>query len=171
MVDVAVRKASAAFVHARDVHHPVAREVAGDLDVTNEGNAVSYLYRSVPCGAGISGVGYKKGAAINGEVVPGNVHPSIVWTGRVIVGPARLTVVLRVGVNAREVGPASSILRSGGLVPTEALAAARHIEPNRKPGAGWLVIQNDWIALRIGERALTAAEGETGEGSAAVRGD
>jgi hypothetical protein len=64
--------------------------------------------------------------------------------------------------------PACGNLRSGGLVPTESLAAARHVEPDRKPGAGWLVIQNDWIALRIEERALAVAEGETIERGAAI---
>ena len=37
MVDVVVGEAATAFVHAREVHHPVARKVACDLHVTDEG--------------------------------------------------------------------------------------------------------------------------------------
>ena len=40
VVDIVVREAAAAFVHARDVDGPVARQVAGDLDVADEGLAV-----------------------------------------------------------------------------------------------------------------------------------
>ena len=47
MVGVIVGETTTAFVHARDVHDPVARQVAGDLHVADEGAGVGHRYRSV----------------------------------------------------------------------------------------------------------------------------
>ena len=90
--------------------------------------------------------------------------------GWVVVGPARLAVVLRAAVNA-EMGPASRVRGSGGLVSTEALTAAGPIEPDGEPGGGGAIVQNNRVAHGIGEGALTAGGGDAGEGSAAVGGD
>ena len=68
-------------------------------------------------------------------------------------------------------GPSSAASRSRRLIPTESLAAAGPIEPNRKPRAGRLVIENDWIAHSVGKRSLTAAEREPGERGAAISRD
>ena len=59
-----------------------------------------------------------------------------------------------VAVNA-EVGPASRVRGSGGLVAAEALTAAGRVEPDGEPGAAWLVVQNNGVALGTGEGALT----------------
>ena len=91
----------------------------------------------------------------NIEVVPGNVHPSKEWRGWVVVGPARLPVVAAAGVNA-EMGPASWVLRSGGLVPAQACSPPFPSEPDREPSLGRLVVQNNRIAKGIGEGAVTA---------------
>ena len=104
------------------------------------------------------------------EVVPGDVHPSAERRGWVVVGPARLSVVVAAGVNA-EMGPASRVRGSGGLVSAEALTAAAPVEPDSEPGGGWAVVQNNGVANGIGEGALTAGGGEAGEGGAAVGGD
>ena len=42
MVDVVVRKAAAAFVHARDVNGPAARRITRDLHVANERTGVAH---------------------------------------------------------------------------------------------------------------------------------
>ena len=57
MVNIVVGEAATAFVHAGDIQHPVARKVAGDLHVTDEGAGGGNLYRSVPRAAVITGVG------------------------------------------------------------------------------------------------------------------
>src|SRR5438034_11643541 len=70
-------------------------------------------------------------------------------------------------------GPASRgrVRGSGGLVPAEALTTAASVEPDGEPGAAWLIVQNDRVALGTGEGALTAGGSEAGEGGAAVGGD
>ena len=60
------------------------------------------------------------------------------------------------GVNA-EMGPAIRVRGSGGLVPTQALTTAAGVEPDCEPGSGWAVIENNGVAERIREGALTVA--------------
>ena len=119
----------------------------------------------------VSGDADEEGAAPDSEVVPGDVHVPIEGAGRVVVGPARLSVVGAAAVNA-VMGPASrgGIPGSGGLVPAEAPTAAGQVDPDGKPGAGWAVVQSNGVANGIGERALTAGGGEAGEGVAAIGG-
>jgi hypothetical protein len=69
-----VWEATAAFIHTCDVHNPVARKVAGDLNVADETGVDRY--RAVPGIPIIAGIGNEKGAATDVEVVPGNIHPS-----------------------------------------------------------------------------------------------
>src|SRR5439155_23136740 len=97
-------EAPAAFVHAGDIH--VARgQVAGDLDVADEWGAAGQLSRVGPGGAVVSGIADEEGASPDIEVVPGDVHPPVEGRARVVVCPARLSVVVGVVVNA-EMGPA-----------------------------------------------------------------
>src|SRR5450432_2667454 len=168
-VVVVVGKATAVFVHAGDVD--VARgQVTGDLDIADEGSAVAHCYRGAPSHTVVSRAANEEAAAPDTEVVPGNVHPPIEGATRVVVGPARLAVVLAGGVNAI-MGPARRIRRIGGLVTAEALSATARVEPGGEPGRGGAVVQNDGVAKGTGERALAAAVGDTGEGGSAVTGD
>jgi hypothetical protein len=64
MVDVVVGEAATAFVHAGDIQHPIARKVACDLHVSDEGAGGGNLYRSVPREAVITGVGDGEGTAV-----------------------------------------------------------------------------------------------------------
>src|SRR4029453_17802902 len=57
-------------------------------------------------------------------------------------------------------GPAIRIRRSSRLIPAEALTAAASVEPDAEPRAAWLVVQNNRIAKRIIEGALTACLGQ-----------
>src|SRR5207245_2742491 len=162
-------EAPAAFVHAGDVH--VARgQVTGDLDVADERGAAGQLSRVGPSGTVVSGIADEESASPDIEVVPGNVHMPIEWAGRVVVCPARLSVVVVVGVNA-VMGPAIRVPGSGGVVPAEALTATAHVKPDSVPSAGWAVVQNNGVALGIGEGALTGGGGEADEGVGAVSGD
>jgi hypothetical protein len=68
-------------------------------------------------------------------------------------------------------GPAVRVPWSGGLVSAEALTAAAPVEPDREPGGGWLVVQNNGVANSVVEWALTVGLGEAGERGAAVGGD
>jgi hypothetical protein len=165
-VEVAV---ATILVHAGDVHVAVAPQVTGDLDVADEGAAAGNLYRGVPRGAAIRGVAFEQGAPTDIEIVPGNVHPPEEGRAGVVVGPARLSVVLGVVVNAK-VGPASrrGVPWSGGLVPAEALSAAGSIEPHSEPSASGFVVQTNGVAHRTGEGALTGGVSEAGESRAAV---
>src|SRR6202795_2557238 len=97
-VDVGVGEATAAFVHGGDVH-VACGQVTGDLDITDEGSAGGNLLHVGPSRAVVSRVAEEEGAAPDSEVVPGNVHPPIEWATRVVVGPTRLAVVARTGVN------------------------------------------------------------------------
>src|SRR5213596_809655 len=131
-------EAPASLVHAGDVH--VARDqVAGDLDVADEGRAGGDLSRVGPGETVVSGVANEECATPNIEVVPGNVHPPIEWRGCVVICPARLSVVIIVIVNA-VMGPAIRVLRSSGLVSAEALTTAAPVKPNGEPGLAWLVV-------------------------------
>src|SRR5438270_768644 len=58
-----------------------------------------------------------------------------------------------------------------GLVAAKTLTAARGIEPDRNPIAGWLVVQNNGIAKGVVEGALTIGLGEPGKSGAAIGGD
>src|SRR5450432_2129926 len=156
-VVVVVGEATAAFVHAGDVH-VACGQVTGDLDIADEGSAGGNLSRVGPSRAIVGGIADEEGAAPDTEVVPGNVHPPIEWAARVVVGTAGLAVVLGVVVNAI-VGPASRVHGIGGLVPAEALTAAARVEPDGEPGSGWAVVQNNGVAKGTGERALAAAVG------------
>src|SRR5262249_41617002 len=62
-------------------------------------------------------------------------------------------------VNTRIMGPALGDRWRGGLESAQASAARSIANPHRKPRAGRLVIQNNRIASRIRERALT--DGDT----------
>ena len=99
---------------------PVAR-VTGDLHVADEGAGVDHCYRGCSKWRRCQWSSVtKQGAAADIEVVPGNVHVPEDGRAGVVVGPARLPVVAAVGVNA-EMGPASRVRGSGGLVPAQAL--------------------------------------------------
>src|SRR5206468_7960289 len=150
MIDVAVGKASAAFVHASNVH-VACGQITSDLNVSDEGCARRDLSRVRPGHTVVSGIAKKKGAAANIEIVPRDVHPPVEGRGRVVVGPTRLSIVLRVGVNA-EVSPAIRVSRSGSLITAEPLGSAARIEPDGVPGAGWPVVQNNGVAQGVGER-------------------
>src|SRR5438552_10548566 len=105
-VVVVVGEATAAFVHAGDVD-VACGQVAGDLDIADEGSsAVGNLSRGRPSRAIVGREAEGEGAVPDSVVIPGNVHPPIEWATRVVVGPARLTVVEGAGVNA-VMGPAS----------------------------------------------------------------
>jgi len=73
-------------------------------------------------------------------------------------------------VNAK-MGPVIRVRRSSGLVSAEALSAAARVEPDRVPSAGWAIVENNRVAERVGERALTVGGGKANERAAAVSGD
>src|SRR6266700_3737383 len=129
MIDVVVGKASAAFVHASNVH-VACGQITSDLNVADEGCARRDLSRVGPGHTVVSGIAKKEGAAANIEIVPRNVHPPVEGGGRVVVRPTGFSIVLRVGMNA-EVGPAIRVRRSSSLVTTESLSAAARVEPDR----------------------------------------
>ena len=45
------------------------------------------------------------------------------------------------------------------------------VEPDREPGAGWFVVQNNGVSKGKGEWAVAAGVGDAGEGGPAVRGE
>src|SRR4029077_10021264 len=114
-------------------------QVAGDLDVADEGRAGGDLSRVGPGEAVVSGVANEECAAPNIEVVPGNVHPPIEWRGCVVICPARLSVVVVVAVDAI-MGPAIRVRRGRGLVSAEALTAAAPVQPDGEPSLACLVV-------------------------------
>ena len=75
-----MRKASTAFVHARDVHIACG-QIAGDLDVADKRRAAGDLSLVGPSETVVSGVADEEGAAPNIEIVPGNVHPPVEGRG------------------------------------------------------------------------------------------
>jgi len=88
MVGIVVRETTAAFVHTRNVYSPVARHVAGDLHVADEGAGVAHCYRAMPRDAVVTGEGGHERAGSHVKVVPGNVHsPEERRTG-IVIGPA-----------------------------------------------------------------------------------
>ena len=161
-------KATAAFVHPGDVQVPV-NIVAGDLHIANEGREVGHRYLAAPSDAVVSGAAYDQGALTDVKVVPGNVHVSEVRRGGVIVSPARFPVVAAGGVNAKMSSPASRVQRISGLEPAQG-AAPVAVEPDREPGAGWFVVQNNGVAKGVVKGASTGGGGDAGEGGPAVRG-
>src|SRR5439155_21957168 len=158
----------ASFVHAGDVH-VACNQVAGDLDIADEGAAGGQLVRG-PSETVVSGDADEEGPSPNIEVVPRNVHVPKVQRAGVVVGPTRLSVVKGAVVNA-EMGPAIRVRGIGGLISAHPLTAAAHVKKDSKPSLAWLVEQNNGVAQGIGERALTGGPGEPGEGGAAVGGD
>ena len=64
-------------------------------------------------------------------------------------------------------GPATRVPGCCRFVSAETLAAARRIQPDRKPSAAWSVIQNNRVAKSVRERARC----ETCEGGAAISRD
>src|SRR5882757_1920260 len=157
MIDVVVGKASAAFVHASNVH-VACGQITSDLNVSDEGCARRDLSGVGPGHTVVSGIAKKEGATANIEIVPRNVHPPVERGGRVVVCPTGFSIVLGVGVNT-EVGPAIRVRRSDTLIATEPLGSAARIEPDGIPGAGWPVVQNNGVAQGIGERTLTVRSG------------
>ena len=119
-----------------------------------------------------------KDALTAGKVVPGDVHPPKEWGGWVVIGPAGLAIVTAAAVDA-VMGPAMGIGGSGGVVATHAATAAPRIDPNGEKLAGWLVVQNNGVALGTSKGALTddgaassdVRTGEAIESQAAVGGD
>ena len=92
-------EAAAAFVHPGDVH--IARgQIAGDLDVADKWSAAGDLPRIGPGESVVSGVADKEGSAANIKVVPGSVHSAVEGRRWVVIGPARLSIVVVVAVNA-----------------------------------------------------------------------
>ena len=139
-----------------------------DLDIADKGITAGQLVLG-PGDTVVSGDADEEGPSSNIEVVPRDVHVPEVGRGCIVVGPARFSVVTRAVVNA-EMRPAIRIRGIGGLVPADAKTAAGRVDKDSKPSAGWLVVQSNGVAKRIGEWALTVGLGETGEGGAAVFG-
>src|SRR5262249_25507851 len=109
-----------------------------------------------------------KRAASDAEIVPGNIHVAGVRRGRVVVSPARLSVVSAVLVNA-EMSPAIRIRRISGLVPAQR-AGEVPVQPDREPRPACAIVQNNWVAKGVGKRAVAAGVGDAGECVAAVSG-
>ena len=160
-VGVVMGETAAAFVHAGDVHVACGK-VAGNLNITDETG--EDIYRRLPRSSVITRVSGKERAADDIVVVPGNIHAAIEWRRWIVVSPARLSVVLRVRVNA-VMGPAIRIPRSRGLIAAKALTSAATIEPDSKPIPGWLVVQNNRVAHRVLEWPLTGRLGQARERS------
>ncbi|PYJ69619.1 MAG: hypothetical protein DME76_08410 [Verrucomicrobia bacterium] len=137
-VGVVVGEATASFVHASDVY-VASGQVAGDLDIADEGSAGGYLSRVGPGETVVSGIADEEGASADIEVVPGNVHSPVEGRGCVVIGPARLSVVVIVRVNTI-MGPAIRVRRGSGLVAAQTLSAATPIEPDGIPGARWAIV-------------------------------
>src|SRR5439155_24953859 len=155
---------AAVFVHACDVQ--VARDlVAGDLDVADEGG--SDPYRSMPSSSVITGIGNAQSPTSDSKIVPGNIHSPEEGRGWIVIRKARLSVGRGLAENT-EVGPASRIPGSGGLVAPQALTAAGCVQPHGKPSLAWLVVQNNRIALRTSKGSLTAGGGEAVKSGATI---
>src|SRR5262249_7202331 len=85
-VEVGVRKATAPFIHARDVQVAVGR-VTSDLNVANE-TGVAHCYFTAPRVAVVRRAADHERAVPYAEIVPGNIHVAGVGRARVVVGPA-----------------------------------------------------------------------------------
>ena len=131
-------EASASFIHARDVYISCS-QIARDLDVADKRRAASDLSRVGPGETVVSGIANEEGASSDVEVVPGNVHAPVERRGCVVIGPARLSVVVVAIVNAI-MGPAIRVGRGSGLVSAEALSSATPVKPDSEPGAGGAIV-------------------------------
>src|SRR5262249_52145559 len=146
-----------AFVHPSHIH-VTSDQVARALHVADERATPSARERAC-LGPSNAVVGITdKDRLVASEVVPGNIHSSIVGRRCVVIHPARSPVTMGAGVNT-EMGPAIRVRGSGRLIPAETLTAAAPVQPDGVPGAVVALIQNDRVADGIGERALTAASG------------
>src|SRR5262245_11503506 len=137
MVDVVVGEATTAFVHARDVDVAISL-IAGNLDVADEGCAGGNLSLVGP-GCTVVGGETNEDARATSKVVPGNIHPSVEDRGRIVVRPARLSIIAAAVLNAVVMGPASRVPGSGRLVSAQALTAAGSVQPDSVPGVSWPV--------------------------------
>ena len=115
-------QATAAFVHRRHVNPATALQVAGDLDVAEEAG-VEWTGR--PSGA-VVGVDDVECAAVDGEVVVGDIHPPVEGAGRVVVDPHALAVVADAVVGARSGSPGNAV-RRGPEADALAAAAGRQV--------------------------------------------
>ena len=165
-IAVGVGEAAASFIHAGDIQ-VACSEVAGNLHIADERSAGSDLSCIGPCAAVIGRITDEESAPAYIEVVPGNVHPAVKGRSWIVISPARLSVVLRVAMNA-VMAPAIRIPWGSRLVATEALSATTAVQPNGKPGCRWLVVQNNRVAQSIIEGALPIIRGETIESESAV---
>ena len=52
-------------------------------------------------------------------------------------------------------GPAIRVPGVVDLYPPRPCRRSSLADPDGEPGGGWLVVQNNWVAQRIVERALT----------------
>ena len=132
-VRIVVRKATTAFIHPGDVY--IARgEVAGDLDIADEWRAAGDLSCVSPSEPIVRGITNEKRTAADIEVVPGDVHAAIKRGGGVVIGPARLAVIVGIAVNAK-MGPAIRARGVGGFIAAQTLCAAARVQPDREPRA------------------------------------
>src|SRR2546429_4063309 len=138
---------SGVFVHACDVQVAIGI-IAGDLHVADK--AGGHLSPVGPSQTVVSTVTDEDGASPNGEVVFGHVHPPKERGRWVVISPAGLSVVTASAVNA-VMGPTKGIPGSVGLITAHAATAAGNVDPDGEPSTGWLVVQNNRVALGIGE--------------------
>src|SRR5882724_5353207 len=68
-------------------------------------------------------------------------------------------------------GPAIRIRRSSRLIAAKTLTAAASVKPDAEPRAAWLVVENNRVAKRIIEWALTACLGQARKRCTAVGGN
>src|SRR5262249_33630553 len=145
-------------------------KVASNLDIADKRRAAGDLPRVSPSDAIVSGIANEQRTAAHIEVVPGNVHPTIKRRSLIGIGPARFPVIVVAVVDAI-MRPAIRAPGGGGFVSAEPLTAAASVQPDSEPGPGRTVVQNNRIPHGVGERALSAAGGETHKGVAAVGGN
>ena len=128
VIGVVMRETSPAFVHPGDVYVACDR-VAGDLHVSHEGTATGDLVRS-PGVTIVGGDSHEEGASADMEVVPGNVHVSVMGRGWVVIHPTRLAVGTGPVENA-VMDPAGRrrVPGSGRLVTAQARTATDRVEP------------------------------------------
>src|SRR5206468_1740640 len=163
---------AAVFVHASDVHVAVDL-IDGDLDVSNKNGPGRdwKVHRRTPSNTIVTRAHDRDGRPGISKVVPGNVHSVGEGRGRVFVHHTRLAVVTGSAVNTGVMGPASRVPGSAGFVPAEATAALPITDPHGEPSGRGAIVKNNWVALSIGEGALTARCRKAVESHAAVCGD
>src|SRR5207249_449062 len=138
-VGIVVRETTAAFVHARNVYGPAARQVARDLHVAHKGSLSAHHMRAAPSGASISRRNDKDVRVGLIKVVPGNVQSPEERRTRIVISPARLAVG-RAFVESAEMSPAIRVVGRDGLVTAKTLTTARAIEPDCNPSAGRFMV-------------------------------